>query len=191
MYRSEKEQKPDKDNKGEEKAEEKSDPDLMGSIAEPGSHQGLAVLGIALIAMGEDIGGEMSLRTFNHLVRQRGAWYEFFPPLSSLQLHYGEPVIRRAVPLALALLSTSHPQLSILDTLSKFSHDNDSMVARNAIFSMGLVGSGTNNARLAGMLRNLAQFYHKDPLDLFVVRLAQVRSWEVEERWGGWGREWM
>lgn len=41
---------------------------------------------------------------------------------------------------------------------------------------MGLVGSGTNNARLAGMLRNLAQFYHKDPLDLFVVRLAQVRE---------------
>lgn len=40
---------------------------------------------------------------------------------------------------------------------------------------MGLVGSGTNNARLAGMLRNLAQFYHKEPSDLFVVRLAQVR----------------
>lgn len=46
---------------------------------------------------------------------------------------------------------------------------------RNAIFSMGVVGSGTNNARLAGMLRNLAQFYHKEPSDLFVVRLAQVR----------------
>ena len=39
---------------------------------------------------------------------------------------------------------------------------------------MGLVGSGTNNARLAGMLRNLAQFYHKEPSDLFLVRLAQV-----------------
>ena len=39
---------------------------------------------------------------------------------------------------------------------------------------MGLVGSGTNNARLAGMLRNLAQFYHKEPSDLFMVRLAQV-----------------
>ena len=30
----------------------------MGSITEPGSHQGLAVLGIALISMGEDIGPE-------------------------------------------------------------------------------------------------------------------------------------
>ena len=39
---------------------------------------------------------------------------------------------------------------------------------------MGLVGSGTNNARLGALLRNLAQFYHKDPHDLFMVRLAQV-----------------
>ena len=39
-----------------------------GSIGEPGSHQAICVLGIALIAMGEDIGAEMALRTFNHLV---------------------------------------------------------------------------------------------------------------------------
>ena len=31
------------------------------------------------------------------------------------------------------------------------------------------------------MLRNLAQFYHKDPLNLFVVRLAQVRGEGEEE----------
>ena len=71
-------------------------------------------------------------------------------------------------------MSTSNPEISILDTLSKFSHDSDSTVARNAIFAMGILGSGTNNARLAGLLRNLAQFYHKEPLDLFMVRLAQV-----------------
>lgn len=32
------------------------------------SLQGVAVLGIALIAMGEEIGAEMALRTFGHLV---------------------------------------------------------------------------------------------------------------------------
>lgn len=32
------------------------------------SFQGVAVLGIALIAMGEEIGSEMALRTFGHLV---------------------------------------------------------------------------------------------------------------------------
>lgn len=51
------------------------------------------------------------------------------------------------MPLALGLISVSNPKLSILDTLSKFSHDSDSEVAHNAIFAMGLVGAGTNNAR--------------------------------------------
>ena len=31
-------------------------------------HQQISVLGIALISMGEDVGAEMSLRTFSHLV---------------------------------------------------------------------------------------------------------------------------
>ena len=51
-------------------------------------------------------------------------------------------MIRRAVPLALAILSASNPQLSIIDTLSKLSHDNDTEVAHNSIFSMGIVGAG-------------------------------------------------
>lgn len=32
---------------------------------------------------------------------------------------------------------------------------------------------GTNNARLAAMLRQLAQYHAKDPNNLFMVRLAQ------------------
>ena len=92
------------------------------------------------------------------------------------KLQYGEPVIRRAVPLALAMLSASNPQLSIMDMLSKLSHDNDAEVAHNSIFAMGIVAAGTNNARLAGMLRQLAQYYNKDASNLFMVRLAQVES---------------
>ncbi|KAH9992275.1 armadillo-type protein [Russula vinacea] len=117
--------------------------------------QAFAVLGISLVAMGEDIGAEMSLRQFNHL------------------MHYGDPVIRKSVPLALGLVSASNPQLPILDILSKYSHDNDLAVALNAIFAMGLVGAGTNNARLAQMLRQLAGYYHKEPDCLFMVRIAQ------------------
>ncbi|KAF9050814.1 26S proteasome regulatory complex, non-ATPase subcomplex, Rpn1 subunit [Hymenopellis radicata] len=105
--------------------------------------QAFAVLGVALIAMGEDIGAEMSLRQFNHL------------------MHYGEPIIRKAVPLAIGLVSASNPVLPILDTLSKYSHDNDLAVALNAIFAMGL------------MLRQLAGYYHKEPDCLFMVRVAQ------------------
>ena len=56
-----------KSKRGEDKKEKRSEVD-SGSICEPGSHQAISVLGIALIAMGEDIGAEMALRTFNHLV---------------------------------------------------------------------------------------------------------------------------
>lgn len=62
--------------------------------------------------------------------------------LSLRQLRYGEPTLRRAVPLALALISVSNPRLNILDTLSKFSHDADPEVSHNSIFAMGMVGSG-------------------------------------------------
>lgn len=118
--------------------------------------QAFAVIGIALIAMGEEIGAEMALRSFNHL------------------MHYGEPVIRRAVPLALALLCVSSPQeINLLETLSKYSHDQDSHVAQSAIFAMGMIGAGTNNARLAQMLRQLASYYSKDANNLFIVRIAQ------------------
>lgn len=87
---------------------------------------------------------------------------------------YGDPIIRKAVPLALGLISASNPQLNVLDTLSKYSHDNDLEVALNAIIAMGFVGAGTNNARLAQMLRLLADYYHKEPDCLFTVRVAQV-----------------
>merc|ERR1711915_1064206 len=100
-------------------------------------------------------GSEMLFRHFGHLLR------------------YCEPVIRRAVPLALALVSVSNPQLNILDTLSKFSHDSDPEVSQNSIFGLGLIGAGTNNARLAATLRQLAQYHAKDQNNLFMVRIAQ------------------
>lgn len=45
--------------------------DHLDSEKENDQHQAFAVLGIALIAMGEDIGAEMALRTFNHLVSKQ------------------------------------------------------------------------------------------------------------------------
>jgi 26S proteasome regulatory subunit N1 len=86
-------------------------------------------------------------------------------------MHYGDPIIRKMVPLALGLVSASNPVLPILDTHTKYSHDNDLTVALNAIFAMGLVGAGTNNARFAQMLR--AGYYYKEPDCLFMVHIAQ------------------
>lgn len=136
-------------------AKEKAAKEKADKEKDLSSTQAVAVLGIALIAMGEEIGAEMAYRSFGNLLR------------------YCEPVIRRSVPLALGLISVSNPKLNILDTLSKFSHDSDAEVAHNAIFAMGLVGAGTNNARLASMLRQLAQYHAKDPNNLFMVRIAQ------------------
>ena len=46
-------------------------------------------------------------------------------------------------------------------------------MALNAIAALGLVGAGTNNARLATMLRQLAAYHAKNPSHLFLVRIAQ------------------
>jgi 26S proteasome regulatory subunit N1 len=140
----------EKDGKKDKDKKEEKESGIASNL-----HQAVAVIGISLIGMNEEIGAEMALRSFGHL------------------LHYGEPVIKRAVPLALGLISLSNPKLNILDTLSKFSHDSDPEVAHNSIFALGLVGAGTNNARLAAMLRQLAMFHAKDQNNLFMVRLAQ------------------
>ena len=65
------------------------------------------MLGVALIAFGEDIGQEMCMRTMNHL------------------LQYGEPIIRRTVPLALGLLRVSNPEVQTMDLLNKLAYDSD------------------------------------------------------------------
>jgi 26S proteasome regulatory subunit N1 len=90
-----------------------------------------------------------------------------------MKMHFGEPMIRKAVPLAIGLLYASNPQLTVFETLSRYSHDSDLDVAVNAIFAMGLVGAGTNNARLAQLLRGLASYYYREANCLFMVRIAQ------------------
>jgi 26S proteasome regulatory subunit N1 len=124
-------------------------------LSEDADHQMAAVLGIGLITMGEDVGSEMALRAFDHL------------------LHYCEPPVKRAVPLALAVLNISNPDFAIIDQLSRLSHDPDSEMSQNAIIAMGVVSAGTNNSRVAGLLRQLSEFYSKEAGHIFCVRIAQ------------------
>jgi len=83
----------------------------------------------------------MCLRTMNHL------------------LQYGEPSIRRTVPLAMGLLRVSSPDMNTMDLLNKLAYDSDADVSMSAIFALGLIGAGTNNSKLAGNLRYLATYY--------------------------------
>ncbi|CEF69124.1 26S proteasome non-ATPase regulatory subunit 2 [Strongyloides ratti] len=117
--------------------------------------QSVACFGIGLIAMGEEVGSEMCLRMFGHLLK------------------YGDSAVRRAVPIGLAVLSISNPQIPIMEVLSKFSHDSDYDVAHNSIFALGLISAGTNNARIVSILRQLASYYHKSETALSLVRLSQ------------------
>jgi len=124
-------------------------------LAEDADHQAVAAIGIAMITMGEEIGREMAVRTFDHL------------------LHYSELPIKRVVPLALALLHVSNPEYTIVDQLSRLSHDQDDQVSQNAIMALGIISAGTNNSRVAGLLRGLGEFYAKEAGQMFCVRIAQ------------------
>mmetsp|Transcript_37776 Transcript_37776/g.80694 ORF Transcript_37776/g.80694 Transcript_37776/m.80694 type:complete len:945 (-) Transcript_37776:128-2962(-) len=125
-------------------------------LEEDADHQMAAVIGIGLITMGEEVGAEMALRSFEHL------------------LHYCELPVKRAVPLALGVLNISNPDFSVIDQLSRMSHDPDGEISQNAILAMGLTSAGTNNSRVAGLLRQLSEFYSKEAGHVFCVRIAQA-----------------
>ena len=125
-------------------------------LEEGAEHQMAAVIGIGLITMGEEVGAEMALRSFEHL------------------LHYCELPVKRAVPLALGVLNISNPDFSVIDQLSRMSHDPDAEISQNAVLAMGLVSAGTNNSRVAGLLRQLSEFYSKEAGHVFCVRIAQA-----------------
>jgi len=93
--------------------------------ASTAEHQAVAVLGLALTTVGEEIGAEMTLRSFEHL------------------LHYGELPIRRVVPLALGLLYLSNPEYSVVDQLSRLSHDQDVELSQCAILGETLPHAAT------------------------------------------------
>lgn len=79
------EQKDDEEKDKDSKDKDSKDKDKDKKEAEKsddGSHQGVAVLGIALVAMGEEIGAQMALRTCNHLVCSLFAIYVNLPKIS-------------------------------------------------------------------------------------------------------------
>jgi 26S proteasome regulatory subunit N1 len=124
-------------------------------LTEDAEHQMIAVLGIGLITMGESVGSEMAIRCFDHI------------------MHYCELPIKRAVPLALAVLYISNPDFTVIDQLSRLSHDPDPELSQNAIVALGIVSAGTNNSRVAGLLRQLSDFYNKEAGHVFCVRISQ------------------
>lgn len=77
------------------------------------------------------------------------------------------------IPLALAMLNLSNPKINVMDILSKLGYDTDVETAQRAIIALGLIGAGTNNSRLADILRKLASYYSKESELVFCVRISQ------------------
>ncbi len=87
------EEKEEEEKEEEKEGEEEKKDDPNDTFKN--EYRSLAVLGIALIAISEEIGNDMALRTMNHLMQ------------------CGSPTVKRAVPLALALLHLSNPNIVI------------------------------------------------------------------------------
>jgi 26S proteasome regulatory subunit N1 len=114
-----------------------------------------ALFGVALTPLGDDLSMAMTLRLLQHAAAH-------LPPL-----------LKARVPLAVALLYTSHPTLPIIDLLAKSAHDPD--MASNAAIALGLVGLGTNHAKISAVLRDLWKYHvgvSKDAHIIFAIKLA-------------------
>ena len=128
---------------------------MMHECMSDDKHTETAILGVALLASSEEVGNEMAMRLLNHI------------------LHFSKSEKKQVVPLALALLSLSNPKIGVMDILFKLAYDTDTEISHRAIICLGLVGAGTNNSRLADILRKLASYYTKDLDHLLLIRIAQ------------------
>jgi len=155
MHEKKKQKEMEELTKGTDAAKDKKKEDPKEEEEKELASSGVAVLGVALAAMGEDINDEMVIRMMDHV------------------LQFGNKNTRKAVPLALAVLSVSKPTISIVDTLTRLSHDPNPDVAGSAIISLGLVSSGTHNTRVGSILQGLSDYYKEEPRLVFAVRISQ------------------
>ncbi|KAK8657304.1 hypothetical protein V6N13_035551 [Hibiscus sabdariffa] len=88
--------------------------------------------------------------------------------LETGDIHQGPAV------LGIAMVATAE-ELGLEMSIRSLEHllQYDSEVAMAAVISLGLIGAGTNNACIVGMLRKLSRYYHEDDSLLFCVRIAQ------------------
>jgi len=61
----------------------------------------------------------MAVRAYDHLIQ------------------YGDPAVRKACPIGLALLHISNPKMNVTDVLGRLSHDSNEDVAQTASLSLG------------------------------------------------------
>ncbi|KAF7684778.1 26S proteasome regulatory subunit RPN1 [Astathelohania contejeani] len=103
----------------------------------------IGLLSVALVALGD----ELSTKMITRLIRSSGM----------LNL----PKLKSAIPLCLALLYPSTPEVEVIDDLVKLLNSGDTDVVLNTIIALGLVGAGTNNTRIIDILNHQYSYHSK------------------------------
>lgn len=86
-------------------------------------------------------------------------------------MKYGDVHAKRAVPFLLAMSSLGVMSNEIVDDLSKLCLHYDKETAFNSLLALGLVGCGTQNFKIAGILRHCieSKFYQEEGIDHIVM----------------------
>lgn len=116
--------------------------------------QSMALIGATLISISEPVGSAMVLRLVQHV------------------LQYTSGNLRRAVPIMLTIAGVVNPNAQLIDVLYKLAFEEDRELALRAILGMGLTFAGSNNSRVAELLRNLADYYSGENEKVFVIKIA-------------------
>ena len=94
----------------------------------------MAVLGIGLISLRDDLNASLLMREFGHF------------------LQAGNDKLTSATLMSIALLHLSNPLPSVIELLSKHTHSGSTAVSCTALLALGLIGAGTNNSQVGKVL---------------------------------------
>lgn len=121
---------------------------------EEADNQAMALLGAALVGVSETVGTSMILRFVQDV------------------LQYSTGKQRRSAPIVLTIVGIVAPNTQIADMLYKLAFEEDQELAMRAIFGLGLAFGGSNNSRVAELLRNLAAYYVSENSLLFTIKVS-------------------
>ena len=112
------------------------------------------MIGIGLIGIQEKTGRKMLTRLIHQF------------------LYYGSIETKRMIPILITIMGIVDFDIQKTDLLYKLAHDDDEELALRSLLGLGLISAGSNNSRIASLLRNLAIYYENDKNFLFVIRLS-------------------
>jgi 26S proteasome regulatory subunit N1 len=116
--------------------------------------QCIALIGVAFISISENVGTNMIIRLIHQI------------------LHYCDIALKRVVPIMLTIIGISNTNIQITDLLYKLAHDEDQEIALRSLLGLGIVGAGSNNSRIANLLRSLAGYYESENDYIYIIKIA-------------------